>query len=207
MFDEKKWHRLSYETIAEFGDDPFFTEAVYHHIMHTAPETAEIIRQSNTLMDRLFYELPKKEQKRQGSLSDAFSELHSMETVFSYGQGIALSMRFLLNLPLLTTDVPPFKLLRLSDLEGQNSYTSTVETMRDIANLLKFDFPAHEALISMCCAAAAQSSFEHAKFCFLWGFEYGLILIRRMNAEFREDETYIRNVYLCISRQDIRPTF
>lgn len=190
--------RLTYLAITEFQDDAFSIEAVFEFIQDNIPKYQSLLRISSALQNDLWHELPQDDRNLQDWLTTELAQQSDIANTHVYSQGVCNAMRMYHQLPLSSINITAYDHMRMSQLASNTAYIQCEKRILHILSQIQEKHPTYHDLARACCNATNATDSLHAKYCYLWGIEFGLYLCKNTDPSYIEDEQYIMGVYNCL---------
>lgn len=194
--------RLSHLDIIGYQDDLYSIEAIFEYLEKNDIKYQSLLQTSTDLSFLLFNALPPYDRVLQDLLTDQLANQSDLLNDYAYCQGVCTAMAIYYSKPLPSTDAGAAAHINLAKLYRSKAYEEGLHRIHTLLNQIKAKHPTSLKLAIACSNATAMTDTEHAKYCYLWGIEFGLRLCKNVNSAFVENIAYVQAAYTCILSDD-----
>lgn len=173
-------------------------EAVFEIIKERVPIFQALLQTSNALQNELFIALPQINRDLQDCLTTELARQSDIVNTYAYSQGVCNAMRMHQRLPVSNINTTACEHMKISLLNGNTTYKQCEQRVKHVLFQIEEKHPTRFNLAIACCNATNAADSLHAKYCYLWGIEFGIYLCKSADPGYVEDEQYINGVYNCL---------
>lgn len=196
------FERLSHLDVIKYQDDLYSIEAVFEYLQKNNQKYLNLLQTSRDLSYLLFNALPPYARVLHDLLTDQLANQSDLLNDYAYCQGVCTAMAIYYSRPLPSTDTGAVAHVNLAKLYSSKAYVEGLHRIHTLLNQINAKHPTSLRLAIACSNATAMTDSEHAKYCYLWGIEFGLRLCKNVDSTFVEDIAYVQAAYICILSDD-----
>lgn len=195
MKESFRIQRMDVEEIMRYKDDPFYFEDIYQYMMKENPYVQSMRRIALQISSTLHNALSDNAIDILDHFTLVNGTLGEYTFLYTFSQGVLLAMKMFFRASLPDSSNSIETIMNLPNLYAQADYQLASRNTNAVLHAAHCIYPLFSTLIDQYFEIHRIINQEQGKYLFLFGMEYGLLLCKRIDPLFQDDEKYILELY------------